>query len=41
MAPLLILLVRTERDEASVIRRNVSGADASWGLGLARQPGAR
>ena len=41
MAPLFVLLVRTERDAVSVIRRNVSGADASWALGLARQPGAR
>ena len=36
MAPLFVLLVRTERDEASVIRRNVSRADASWELGLHR-----
>ena len=30
MAPLFVLLASTERDEVSVIRRNVSGADASW-----------
>ena len=31
MAPLFVLLVSTERDELSVIRRNFSGAESSWG----------